>query len=294
MKTLRTPDERFVDLPGYPFEPHYTDIGGIRMHHVEAGPRDADPVLMLHGEPTWSYLYRKMIPPIAAAGHRAIAPDLVGFGRSDKLSRRRDYSYARHADWLRAWMDAQRLERITLVCQDWGSLLGLRLVGEQPERFSGVVVANGFLPIGEGRIPFAFRLWQAFAVLTPYFPVGAIVRVGSRTRLPHGVVHAYDAPFPSGKYKAGARAFPLLVPIRPSDPAVPANRRAWERLREYDRPFLTAFASGDPIFRGLDRVLQRHVRGAHGQPHTIVRGAGHFIQEDKGEELARIVLDFMK
>lgn len=263
------------------------------MHHVEAGRRDADPVLLLHGEPTWSYLYRKMLQPLADAGHRAIAPDLVGFGRSDKPSHRGDHSYAAHVAWLGGWMDAQRLDRVTLVCQDWGALLGMRLVGEQPQRFARVVVANGFLPTGDHRLPLVFHVWQTFARVTPYFPIGKIVRLGCTSRLPREVVAAYEAPFPSHEYKAGPRALPLLVPSRRDDPAAPANRRAWETLRAWDRPFLTAFSDGDPVFRGLDRVLQRTVRGAAGQPHTIICGGGHLLQEDRGEELARVVIGFI-
>lgn len=294
MEILRTPDERFADLPGYPFAPHYTEVDGLRIHHVDEGPRDAPPVLMLHGEPSWSYLYRKMIPPIAAAGLRAVAPDLVGFGRSDKPAEVCAYSYARHVAWMARWMEALALRDVTLVGQDWGSLIGLRLVAEHPDRFARVVVANGALPTGEGRVPLAFRAWQAFGRWSPYFPIGPVVQAGSRTRLPRDVRAAYDAPFPSAKYKAGARAFPPLVPTRPDDPAVPDNLRAWEALERWERPFLTAFADGDPITRGWDRRFQARVPGAAGQPHATIRGAGHFIQEDRGEELAAVVIDFVR
>ncbi|MDQ3282645.1 MAG: haloalkane dehalogenase [Acidobacteriota bacterium] len=293
MKLLRTPEDRFASLPDYPFEPHYTDIGGIRIHHVEAGPADGAVVLMLHGEPTWSYLYRHMLPVLAEAGLRAIAPDLVGFGRSDKPAEVRDYSYAAHVEWVSEWIRANALENITLVCQDWGSLIGLRIVAEQPERFARVVAANAFLPTGDQGAPLAFRTWQAFARFTPILPIGAIVRAGTVRKLPRDIVRAYKAPFPDETYKAGARAFPVLVPTRSDDPATPANRRAWAALRDFDRPFLTVFGERDPIFRGLDRVLQRHVRGAAGQPHQTLRGAGHFIQEDRGVELARITAQFV-
>ncbi|HEX2189939.1 MAG TPA: haloalkane dehalogenase [Longimicrobiaceae bacterium] len=293
MRVLRTPDERFAALRDYPWEPRYTEVDGLRVHHVEDGPPGADPVLMLHGEPTWSYLYRRMIPPVAAAGHRAVAPDLVGFGRSDKPAERGAYSYAAHVGWMAAWIEALDLRRITLVCQDWGSLIGLRLVGEHPERFSRVVVANGFLPTGDRRPPPVFGVWQAFARWSPWFSAGWIVRAGCVRPLAPEVRAAYDAPFPDASYKAGSRAFPTLVPTRPDDPAAPANRRAWETLRAWDRPFLTAFGDGDPIFRGADRVLQREVPGAAGQPHTTLRRCGHFIQEDCGPELARVVVDFI-
>jgi len=291
---LRTPDHRFAALPDYPFEPHYTQVDGLRMHHVEAGPADGEPVLMLHGEPTWSYLYRKMIPIIAAAGYRAIAPDLVGFGRSDKPVRRADYTYARHVGWIAQWMTELNLNNITLVCQDWGSLIGLRLVGEHPDRFSRVVVANGALPLGEGKPPLVFSLWQQFARWVPRLPVSRIVSFGCHDTLPPSIRAAYDAPFPNERYKQGARAFPMLVPLTPHDPATSANRQAWEMLRRWEKPFLTAFSDGDPITRGNDHRFQKHIPGAAGQPHTTIRNAGHFLQEDKGPELARVVVDFMQ
>ncbi len=289
MNLLRTPDDRFANLPGYPWAPCYTVVDGVRVHHVEDGPEGADPVLLLHGEPTWSYLYRKVIPVLAGAGHRVLAPDLVGFGKSDKPSRRGDYSYARHVAWMAGWMRARELTRVTLVCQDWGALIGLRLVAEHPERFARVVVANGGLPTGDQHTPFPFKVWQAFARWTPRFPVGRLVQAGTQTRLPPEVVAAYEAPFPAERYKAGARTLPALVPTRASDPANEANRRAWEALRAWGRPFLTAFGDRDAFFRGIDRLLQRTVPGAAGQPHTTLHGAGHFIQEDAGEELGKVV-----
>ena len=287
MRVLRTPEERFRDLPDYPFEPHWTDLAaGLRMHHVDEGPPDADPVLMLHGEPSWSYLYRRMVPLFADAGFRAVAPDLVGFGKSDKPADRADYSYQAHLDWLTEWLQALDLRRVTLVCQDWGSLLGLRLAAEQPDRFDRIVVANGFLPTAERKVPPAFRVWRAFALHTPVFPAGWIVAAGSRRRLSRAERAAYDAPFPSRDHQAGARAFPALVPTSPDDPAVPANREAWRRLGEWDKPFLTLFGSSDPILGRADVPLQRHVPGAAGQPHARLRGS-HFVQEDAGEEIAQ-------
>ena len=287
MRLLRTPEERFVDLPDYPFAPHWTELaGGLRMHYVDEGPSDADPVLMLHGEPSWSYLYRRMIPAFAAAGFRAVAPDLIGFGKSDKPADRDDYSYQSHMEWLTEWLLALDLRRITLVCQDWGSLLGLRMAAEQPDRFDRIVVANGFLPTAERKAPPAFHVWRAFALHTPVLPIGRIVAFGTRRRLSRAERAAYDAPFPSRAYKAGARAFPALVPTRPDDPAVPANREAWRRLGEWDKPFLTLFGADDPILGRADRPLQEHVPGAGGQPHARLRG-GHFVQEDAGEEIAR-------
>lgn len=291
MDTLRTPDERFADLPDYPFAPHYATVDGMRLHYVDEGA--GEPVLLLHGEPTWSYLYRTMIPVLTDAGLRAVAPDLPGFGKSDKPARIEDFTYARLVDWMAEWMEQIDLRGATLVCQDWGSLIGLRLVAEHPDRFARVVVANGFLPQGDREPPLIFKLWQLFARWTPIFPHGWIVRVGCAQPVAPEVRAAYDAPFPDASYEAGPRALPRLVPLEEDDPAIPANRAAWDALGRWERPFLTAFATGDPIFRGEDRILQAHVPGADGQPHTRIRGAGHFVQEDRGPELARIVVDFV-
>jgi len=294
MEALRTPDDRFAALPGYPFAPHYVTVGdGLRVHYVDEGPRDAPPVLMMHGEPSWSYLYRKMIPIVARAGHRVVAPDLVGFGRSDKPVRRDDYTYQRHVDWIRAVLEALDLRGVTLVCQDWGGLIGLRLVAERPERFARVVAANTFLPTGERPPTPAFLAWQKYSQTTPAFHVGGIVRGGCVTDLPADVVAAYDAPFPDDRYKAGARQFPLLVPTSPDDPAAVPNRKAWEILARWDRPFLTAFSDSDPVTGGADRLLQQAIPGTKGQPHTTIVGGGHFLQEDKGEELAAVVVRFI-
>jgi len=289
---LRTPEDRFSAVPDFPYAPAYTQLGEIRMAHVEAG--EGPVVLMLHGEPTWSFLYRKMIPVFADAGFRAIAPDLVGFGRSDKPARLSDYSYAGHVAWMLEWLQANDLQDITLVCQDWGSLIGLRLAAEHPQPFSRIAVANGFLPIADRPAPIAFKAWRAFARYTPVFPTGRIVQAGTASRLPAETVAAYDAPFPSEKYKAGARAFPRLVPTSPDDPAVPANRAAWEALGKWDRPFLTAFGKKDPILGGADKLLRKHVPGTEGQPHRDLGNASHFVQEDAGEELAHIVVDWCR
>ncbi len=299
MKTLRTPDERFSNLTDYPFDPNYMEIpdadgGSLRMHYVDEGPHDADPVLLLHGEPSWSYLYRKMIPIITEAGYRAIAPDLVGFGRSDKPADRSDYTYQRHVDWAQAWLDRLDLQRITLVCQDWGGLIGLRLVANNPDRFARVVAANTGLPTGDTPISDAFLKWRKFSLAVPDFDVAAIIAMGCQNPLPENVAAAYNAPFPDDTYKAGARIFPSLVPITPDDPASPANRKAWEVLSNYDKPFLTAFSDGDPITSGGERIFQKRVPGAKGQPHTTIKGGGHFLQEDCGEELAGIVVNFMQ
>jgi haloalkane dehalogenase len=293
MEILRTPEERFAHLPDYPFAPHYVEVAGLRMHYVDEGPRAAAPVLMLHGEPTWSYLYRRMIPRFAAGGYRAVAPDLVGFGKSDKPAAREEYSYARHLDWLRGWLAAVDLREITLICQDWGSLLGLRLVAEQPDRFARVVLTNGGLPTGDGEMPRAFKAWLALSQRGAEMPIARIIQGGCKTELDPAVLAAYEAPFPDERHKAGARAFPALVPVRPDDPESGPNRTAWRSLMRFDRPFLTAFSDGDPITGGGDAPFRRLVRGAQGQPHTTIEGAGHFVQEDKGEELAQVVLAWM-
>lgn len=295
MDTLRTPDDRFENLPGFAFSPHYAEVGGLRMHYLDEGPADGQVVLMLHGEPSWCYLYRKMIPVVTAAGFRAVAPDLVGFGRSDKPTRREDYTYARHVEWLRALLfDHLGLDEISLVCQDWGGLLGLRLVGEHPDRFARVVAANTGLPTGDKPPGPDFMAWRDYSQNVPEFIVGKILQLGTASDLSDEVMAAYDAPFPDDSYKAGARQFPMLVPASPDDPATEANRAAWGVLGQWTKPFLTAFADSDPIFDGLDVPLQRAIPGAGGQPHTIVEGAGHFLQEDQGERLAEVVVDFIR
>ena len=288
MEYLRTPDDRFERLLDYPFVPHYVDVGGLRMHYVDEGPADAPPVLMLHGEPTWSYLYRHMIPVCAAAGHRVIAPDLIGFGKSDKPTRIDDYSYQSHMDWMLSLLDQLALTRITLVCQDWGSLLGLRLAAENPDRFRAIVVGNGMLPTGDQTVPAAFQLWKNFAIYSPVFPVSRIIDAASFRKLGPDEKRAYEAPFPNRKYKAGARAFPKLVPVTPNDPATQANRAAWESLKQWRKPFLTTFSNGDPITRGGDKYMQEQIPGAKGQPHQTLTG-GHFLQEDSPVAFAQAV-----
>jgi haloalkane dehalogenase len=300
MDALRTPDDRFADLPGFAFAPNYVEVpsgdeGTLRVHYLDEGPRDAPVVLLMHGEPSWSFLYRKMIPVLTAAGLRSIAPDLVGFGRSDKPTERTDYTYARHVEWMRAALfDALDLRDVTLVGQDWGGLVGLRLVGEHPDRFARVVAANTFLPTGDAPPGDAFLAWQRFSQTVEQFPVGFIINTGCTTDLTEDLVAAYDAPFPDETFKAGARQFPMLVPTSSDDPAAAANRAAWAVLRAFDRPFLTAFSDEDAITRGGDRVFQRDEPGCAGQPHTTITGGGHFLQEDRGEELARVVATFVQ
>ena len=289
MRVLRTPDSRFVDLPDYPFEPHYLEVEpNVRMHYVDEGPRDGSVVLMLHGEPSWSYLYRHMIPPVVEAGHRVIAPDLIGFGKSDKPADRSAYTYATHVAWVGTLLERLDLTDITLVCQDWGSLIGLRLAAEMEPRFGRIALSNGMLPTGSERVPPVFAVWKAFSRYSPIFPIARIVQAGTKRKLSSAEVAAYDAPFPSGAYKAGARVFPGLVPTSPDDPAAPAQRAAWEVFERWEKPFLLAFSDGDPITRGGDRYVKRRVPGAEGQPHVTLRG-GHFVQEDSPRDFAEAV-----
>jgi haloalkane dehalogenase len=302
MDVLRTPDEHFAGLHGWPYEPHYVEVPAdpgdpagrrLRIHYVDEGDTSSPAVLLLHGEPSWSYLYRHMIPVLTAAGLRAVAVDLVGFGRSDKPAPRTEYTYARHVAWMHAAVDAIGLDGITLFGQDWGGLVGLRLVAAEPDRYARVVAANTFLPTGDIPAGEAFLRWRDYSQRVERFDAGWIVNSGSVTDLPAEVVAAYDAPFPDDSYKEGARQFPALVPVTPDDPESEPNRRAWEVLGRYDRPFLTLFGDSDPITRGADRVLQSAIPGAAGQPHRTIEGAGHFIQEDRGVEVAEAIADFV-
>lgn len=293
MHALRTPDSRFADLPGYDFSPHYIDIDELRMHYIDEGPPGGSCVLLLHGEPSWSYLYRTMIPGLRDAGLRVIAPDLIGFGRSDKPGRKSDYSYLGHVQWMRAFVEALDLHEITLFCQDWGSLIGLRVAAENEQRFSRIALGNGGLPTGDKQMPRVFKIWQAFARFSPWFPIGRIVQSGTVSELPKDVVAAYDAPFPSSRFKAGARAFPMLVPTTADDPASDANRAAIEVFRQWQKPFLTCFSNRDPITRGGEKLWQEIVPGACNTAHEKIRNAGHFLQEDKGPELAALLIRFI-
>jgi haloalkane dehalogenase len=293
-EVLRTPPSRFADLPDFPYAPHYVEVGGLRIAYVDEGPRDAPVVLLMHGEPTWSFLYRKMIPPLLQAGLRVIAPDLVGFGRSDKPARRQDHSYGNQVAWMGAWLQAVDLQQVTLFCQDWGSLIGLRMVVDAPQRFDRIVLGNGGLPTGTTATPRAFRIWRAFARWSPWFPIGRIVAFGCAHPLQGREVAAYDAPFPTRRHRIAARLMPGFVPTTPGDPQSQNNLAAWDFFAHCEKPFLTLFSSRDPVTRGGHRVWQKRVPGAQGQPHTIIRGAGHFLQEDKGPELAHAIVAFIQ
>lgn len=299
MEKLRTPDERFTNLPGFDYPPQYAEIddadgGTLRVAWVEDGPPDADPVLMLHGEPSWSYLYRTMMPILAAAGHRVICPDLVGFGRSDKPARVSDHSYARHVEWMRALaFDVLDLRRVTLVGQDWGGLIGLRLAAEHPDRFARIVVANTGLSTGDIPMPDIWWRFREAIQAAPTLDIGAFVQAGCRAPMDDAVRAAYDAPFPDDSYCAGPRAMPSLIPTSPDDPAAPANRAAWAALCASETPMLVAFSDGDPITGAMAPIFTREMRGAHGVEHPVITGAGHFLQEDAGAELARHIAAFL-
>ncbi len=296
MRILRTPDDRFANLSGYPFEPNYAEVsdhegGTLRVHYLHEGPSDGPLVLCLHGEPSWSYLYRRMIPLLAEAGCRVVAPDLVGFGRSDKPSEQSDYTYERHVAWMQeAIIDGLDITEATLFGQDWGGLIGLRLVAENPDRFARVVVGNTGLPTGHGEPTEAFLAWQQFSQSTEDFDIGFMVNMGSARELDPAEIAAYNAPFPDDSYKAGARIFPTLVPTNLDDPAAPANQAAWKVFSEWEKPFITCYSDGDPITRGGARQFLERVPGTQGQTHRTTTG-GHFFQEDCPEDLARIVTD---
>ncbi|MCE9620883.1 MAG: haloalkane dehalogenase [Actinomycetia bacterium] len=295
METLRTPDDRFDGLADYDFAPHYAEIddldgGRLRVHYLDEGPADADPVLLLHGEPSWSYLYRHMIGPLVAAGHRVVVPDLVGFGKSDKPTLTTDYTYARHVEWMRQLIvDHLGLEHITYFGQDWGGLVGLRVLADSPERYARVVVGNTGLPNGYTKPSKAFLAWQNYSQTVDDFQVGAIINGGSARDLSKAEIAAYDAPFPDDRYKAGARIFPTLVPTSPDDVGAVANRAAWEVLARFDRPFLCAFSDSDPVTAGGDKPFREQIPGAQNRPHITIAGAAHFLQEDKPGELAEVI-----
>ncbi|EQA55542.1 haloalkane dehalogenase [Leptospira kmetyi] len=295
MEILRTPDSSFENLPGYSFTPNYLQVQNLRMHYVDEGPKDAtETVLLLHGEPSWSYLYRKMIPPLARAGYRTIAPDLIGFGKSDKPDDPSFFSYQAHVDWLREFVENLDLKNVTLFCQDWGGLLGLRVAAEHSERFSRIVAANTFLPTGDIPPKEDFLKWRHFSQNVKRLAIGSIVKNGCVSELTKEIVAAYDSPYPNETYKAAAKKFPALVPISPDDPASEPNRKAWEILKTWKKPFLTAFSDQDPITKGGDIFFRRLIPGAKGQKHVTIANGGHFLQEDKGEELAEVVIQFIK
>lgn len=291
---IRTPESRFENLSNYPFESHYLQVEkGLRMHYVDEGDKEGQIVLLLHGEPSWSYLYRKMIPILSQNGYRAIAPDLIGFGKSDKFVSTDDYSYANHLEWVTHFIEELDLNNIVLFCQDWGGLLGLRLITTLADRFAAVIASNTFIPTGEVPMPDSFMKWRAYSQHSESFDIGKVLDMGTVEDLSEEVIAAYNAPFPSEKYKAGARIFPMLVPVEMDDPEAVNNRKAWNELVKWEKPFLTLWGDGDPIMKGADKVFQKYVPGAQNQPHANFN-AGHFIQEEKGVEIAQRIVEFLK
>jgi len=326
MEIQRTPDERFTALADYPFSPHYLQIadgegGELRLHYLDEGPANGPVALLLHGQPSWSYLYRFMIPPLVEAGFRVVAPDLIGFGRSDKPTRTQDYTYARHIGWMSEWLTALALTDITLFCQDWGSLIGLRLVTAYPQRFAHVVLSNGGLPTGmvprayteplreayktlpvvgaeelgarfrdTSGIP-GFLYWRKFCAESPDLEIGNVMQASSTVPLSPAEVAAYNAPFPDQSYMAGARRFPSLVPLFHDEPEVEENKAAWAILRQFDKPFMTAFADSDPVTAGADAKFQQEVPGTRGIAHRIIQNAGHFVQQEQPQQCVQAILD---
>jgi haloalkane dehalogenase len=313
---LHTPDHCFDDLPGYSYAPNYVDVthpdaGALRMHYVDAGPEDGPIVLLLHGEPTWSYLYRKVIPVLVAAGLRAIAPDHIGFGRSDKLAEPTDYTYARHIDWIAAFISALDLRDVTLFGQDWGGAIGLSALARSPERFARLILGNTMLhtlePELAGKLAWAAHSdettstvaegllnWVTLSQRMPELRPSLFVNSSTVRDVPPEVAAAYDAPFPDKRYLAAVRQFPILIPITRSDPGAKINRATWRVLEHFERPVLTTFSDSDPTTAGWDRVFQQRIPGASGQPHVTLPGGGHFFQEDVGEELGGVIAAFVE
>ncbi len=294
MRVVRTPEDRFAALPDFAYPPRYAEVDGLRIAYVEAGPADGEPVLLLHGEPSWSFLYRRVMGVLADAGLRAIAADLVGFGRSDKPTEIIDHSYERHVEWIRALaFDQLDLRELTLVGQNWGGLIGLRLVAEHPDRFARVVAANTGMPTGDQPMPEIWLRFREVVRTTPRLQVSRLVQAGCQTALGEQVLAAYDAPFPDETFMAGPRAMPGLVPTTPNDPAAEANRAAWRALSAWNKPFLVAFSDRDPITGAMAPVLKRAIPGTAGLEHPVFEGAGHFLQEDAGEQLGTVIADFI-
>ena len=304
MEILKTPENRFYNLPGYSFQPNFINVASdwdqaqdtneLLMHYVDFGDKNHPIILMLHGEPSWSYLYRQMINDAANAGFRVIAPDLIGFGKSDKYAEKSAYTYANHLAWLNSFINQLSLQNINLICQDWGGLLGLRILANRSELFSACIAANTMLPTGDHDPGQAFFDWQVYSQSTPNFDIGEIIQRATHKELINEIVAAYNAPFPSERYKVGARMFPMLVPTTPNDPETENNRQAWQSLKQFTKPFLTAFSDGDPVTKGGEKIFQKLIPGCNNQAHIILENGGHFLQEDCGDELIKHAIQFFQ
>jgi haloalkane dehalogenase len=292
-KILRTPESRFKDLKDYPFQPHFVRVNNLLIHYVDEGPVDNDPVLLLHGVPAWSYLYRHLIKIISESGCRVVSPDLIGFGKSDKPREAKLHTYQSHVDWITEFIKILNLKEITLFCHDWGSLIGLRIAASHPDLFTRIIVSNGMLPTGEYKINPGFRLWKYFARYSPFIPVDLVIETGTLQKLDKEEKRAYRAPFPASGYKAAIRALPSRVPAAQNDPQSAVNKTLWKLLEGWNKPFLTVFSNHDPITRGGDEYMQKIIPGAAGQDHKRL-DAGHFIQEDRYKELSEIIIRFHK
>ncbi len=295
IKVLRTPEERFQNLKGYPFASNYIFTEqGIRMHYLDEGDRNHPVVLLLHGEPSWSFLYRNIIPIVVKQGYRVIAPDLVGFGKSDKPIDRSVCTYQNHTFWLITFLRLLNLNNIHLYCHDWGGMIALRIVATNPELFASVVASYAFLYIGEEQIPESFIDWQHFSQKDSAFLAGSIVNWGTYAELSKDIEYAYNAPFPDETYKAAARQFPILIPTNKDDPEATTNERLREKLKTFDKPFMTVWGDNqDKMWHGKDKILQAEIQGAKNQKHRVLH-AHHFLQEDKAEEIAEIIISFLK
>lgn len=317
MKVVRTPDDRFADLPDFPFEPRYVELAGpdatpLRMHYVDEGDPAAPTVLLVHGEPTWSFLYRHVVSALVDAGLRAVVPDHIGFGRSDKIIEKTAYTFERHLDWLHQFVRALDLGDVTLVGQDWGGPIGFGVLAREPGRFSGAVAANTMLHTGEpelaGRLQWAnhgigsgdaqvneaLLAWMIHSQRAESFLASLSAQGATVTTLPDDVLRAYDAPFPDERYKGGMRQFPILIPVTRNDPGAAINRETWTALARFEKPLLTLFGDSDPGTAGWEAVFQERIPGAQGQPHRIIADAGHFLQEDAPAELAAAVIEFVR
>jgi len=294
----RTPDDRFRNLDGYPFAPHYAEVKAedgtlLRVHYVDEGPRDAAPVVLMHGNPSWSYLYRRIIPRLVAQGHRVLAPDLMGLGRSDKPAAKSDYSLARHVEWMSQWLVAVCVESATLFAQDWGGVIGFPVAMRHPERFARLIAANTGLPVGQGASP-ALQQWLEYSDRATSLPISQLIHGFTVNGLGDAEKRAYDAPFPDASYQAAALSFPRLIPLQPENPGVPLMLETWQQLERWTKPLLTVFGDRDPISQGADRTFQQRVPGAHGQPHVVLSPAHHFLQEDQPEAIAQHIHAFVR